>query len=158
MSINTGKKYGDQLLIQLTATLVWGKPVSSDSTTTATGVPTSSMTADQITAAYKNGTDTGLRYEGVTVKPIAGMTDDTIRGVDISSYIALQNAGVQFYDYNGKPTDLVQVLHEAGVNYLRLRLWVDPLNAENQTYSGGASDEYNELQIAKEAAKYGMKV
>ena len=158
VSINTGKKYGDQLLIQLTATLVWGKPVSSDSTTTATGVPTSSMTADQITAAYKNGTDTGLRYEGVTVKPIAGMTDDTIRGVDISSYIALQNAGVQFYDYNGKPADLVQVLHEAGVNYLRLRLWVDPLNAENQTYSGGASDEYNELQIAKEAAKYGMKV
>jgi arabinogalactan endo-1,4-beta-galactosidase len=158
VSINTGKKYGDQLLIQLTATLVWGKPVSSDSTTTATGVPTSSMTADQITAAYKNGTDTGLRYEGVTVKPIAGMTNDTIRGVDISSYIALQNAGVQFYDYNGKPADLVQVLHEAGVNYLRLRLWVDPLNAENQTYSGGASDEYNELQIAKEAAKYGMKV
>ncbi|SPE09065.1 Arabinogalactan endo-1,4-beta-galactosidase precursor [Lactiplantibacillus plantarum] len=158
VSINTGKKYGDQLLIQLTATLVWGKPVSSDSTTTATGVQTSSMTADQIAAAYKNGTDTGLRYEGVTVKPIAGMTDDTIRGVDISSYIALQNAGVQFYDYNGKPADLVQVLHEAGVNYLRLRLWVDPLNAENQTYSGGASDEYNELQIAKEAAKYGMKV
>nr|WP_080499925.1 glycosyl hydrolase 53 family protein [Lactiplantibacillus plantarum] len=158
VSINTGKKYGDQLLIQLTATLVLGKPVSSDSTTTATGVPTSPMTADQITAAYKNGTDTGLRYEGVTVKPIAGMTDDTIRGVDISSYIALQNAGVQFYDYNGKPADLVQVLHEAGVNYLRLRLWVDPLNAENQTYSGGASDEYNELQIAKEAAKYGMKV
>ncbi|WP_195480605.1 glycosyl hydrolase 53 family protein [Lactiplantibacillus plantarum] len=158
VNLNTGKKYGDQLLVQLTATLVWGKPVVAVSVNAATGIPTSSMTANQIAAAYENGTDTGLRYEGVTVKPIAGMTDDTIRGVDVSSYTALQAAGVQFYDFNGKPADLIQVLHEAGVNYLRLRLWVDPYNATNQTYGGGASDEYGELQMAKEAAKYGMKV
>ncbi|MFT9452107.1 glycosyl hydrolase 53 family protein, partial [Liquorilactobacillus ghanensis] len=158
VNLNTGKKYGDQLLVQLTATLVWGKPVVAVSVNAATEIPTSSMTADQIAAAYENGTDTGLRYEGVTVKPIAGMTDDTIRGVDVSSYTALQAAGVQFYDFNGKPADLIQVLHEAGVNYLRLRLWVDPYNATNQTYGGGASDEYSELQMAKEAAKYGMKV
>lgn len=90
--------------------------------------------------------------------PIAGMTDDTIRGVDISSYLALKNAGVKYRDFNGNEASLVKVLADAGVNYVRLRIWNDPYDVNNGTYGGGICDEATELAIAREASHYGMKV
>lgn len=30
------------------------------------------------------------------------MSESTIRGVDVGSYVALTNAGVKYYDYDGK--------------------------------------------------------
>ena len=52
----------------------------------------------------------------------------------------------------------MKVLSDAGVNYIRIRLWVDPYNAAGQSYGGGIDDEATVLQIAKDAKKYGMKV
>ena len=74
--------------------MTWGAPV--EVSIGVTGVPTSQMTDEQIDLAYKTGTNTGLRYDAVTVKPIEGMTEDMIRGVDIGSYQSLINAGVKF--------------------------------------------------------------
>lgn len=153
---NKNVKFGDTVTLDYNATLVYGK--AEDTTTTESTKPSTEMTADEITNAFKNGTETGLRYDKVVVTPIKGMTNDMIRGVDISSYKSLENAGVTFYDFNGNPASLVKILHDAGVNYLRLRLWSDPYNASNQNYGGGVCDEASEMAIAKEAAKYGMKV
>lgn len=107
---------------------------------------------------YKYGDDTGLKSQKVTIRKVSKMTDSTIRGMDISSYIALKNAGVKYYDNNGKEASLLKVLSDNGVNYLRIRIWNDPYNEKGETYGGGASDVENGLKIAKEAAKYNMKL
>src|SRR5699024_7026388 len=113
---NKNVKFGDTVTLDYNATLVYGK--AEDTTTTESTKPSTEMTADEITNAFKNGTETGLRYDKVVVTPIKGMTNDMIRGVDISSYKSLENAGVTFYDFNGNPASLVKILHDAGVNYL----------------------------------------
>ena len=107
---------------------------------------------------YKYGDDTGLKSQKVTIRKVSKMTDSTIRGMDISSYIALKNAGVKYYDNNGKEESLLKVLSDNGVNYIRIRIWNDPYNENGETYGGGASDVENGLKIAKEAAKYNMKL
>lgn len=50
------------------------------------------------------------------------MTDSTIQGMDISSYNALKNAGVKFYDKDGKEASLLKILSDNGVNYIRIRI------------------------------------
>lgn len=107
---------------------------------------------------WEYGENTGLRDQKVDIQKISGMAENTIRGVDISSYQALKNAGVKFYDYDGQEASLLKVLHESGVNYVRLRVWNDPYNENHETYGGGSNDVETSLKIAKEASKYGMKV
>ncbi|WP_225352275.1 glycosyl hydrolase 53 family protein [Limosilactobacillus equigenerosi] len=114
-------------------------------------------TADQVELAYKTGGETGLRYESVKVEPIKGMTDDMVRGVDISSYQSLLNAGVQFYDFNGQPASIFKVLSDAGVNWVRIRLWNDPYDKNGNGYGGGNNDEASLVKMASEAAQYGLK-
>lgn len=53
------------------------------------------------------------------------MSESTIRGVDVGSYVALTNAGVKYYDYDGKEQPLMKILKDNGVNYIRLRIWND---------------------------------
>ena len=148
--------YGDPLKVSYSATLTWGAPV--EVSTGVTGVPTSQMTDEQIDLAYKTGTNTGLRYYAVTVRPIEGMTEDMIRGVDIGSYQSLINAGVKFYDFDGNEAPIYKVLKDAGVNWIRLRVWNDPYDVNNNTYAGGDCSEANVIQMAKDASKYGLKV
>lgn len=107
---------------------------------------------------YKYGDDTGLKSQKVTIRKVSKMTDSTIRGMDISSYIALKNAGVKYYDNNGKEESLLKVLSDNGVNYIRIRIWNDPYNEKGETYGGGSNDVKAGLEIAKEAAKYNIKV
>ncbi len=157
LALNKNAKYGDQLKVNYTATLVYGSETGSN-TENVDETPTSKKSADEVSLAYQNGTETGARYETVKVDPIPNMKQDTIRGVDVSSYLALVKNGVQFYDFNGQPADLMKVLSDAGVNYIRIRMWVDPYNAAGESYGGGIDDEATVLQIAKDAKKYGMKV
>ncbi|MGO2953089.1 MAG: glycosyl hydrolase 53 family protein [Lactobacillus sp.] len=107
---------------------------------------------------WRDGTDAGMRTKVSKIKPIANLAANDIRGVDASSYLALKNAGVKYYDFKGRETPLMKVLHDNGVNYLRLRIWNDPKNAAGKYYGGGNNDVVTDLQIAKEATKYGMKV
>lgn len=86
------------------------------------------------------------------------MTDDMVRGVDISSYAALLKAGVKFYDFNGHEANLFKVLKDAGVNWVRLRVWNDPSNAQGLTYAGGYDDEADVLSLAQQAKQYGLKL
>lgn len=155
LKANTGVKYGDALKAVYTATLIAGTGTNADA---VDETPTSKKTADEITAAYQTGSETGLKYESVKVEKIPGMTDDMIRGVDISTYQALVNAGVKFYDFNGKEASLIKVLADAGVNWVRLRIWNDPYNADGMGYGGGNTDEASVIKMASEAKKYGMKV
>lgn len=154
LTLNHEAKYGDPIKVNYTATLTWGgaKKAAADHT------PASAKTRDQIDLAYQTGAETGLQYDRVNVEKLPGMTDDMIRGVDVSSYQALLNAGVKFYDFNGHEADLFQVLHDAGVNWIRLRIWNDPYNAAGLGYGGGNNDEESLLKMAQDASKHGMKV
>ena len=107
---------------------------------------------------WEYGGDTGLKDQKVTIKKVKGMSESSIRGMDISSYLALKKAGVKYYDYEGNETPLLKVLHDNGINYIRIRIWNDPFNAEGETYGGGGNDVSTGVEIAKEAAQYDMKV
>ncbi|MFR0853369.1 MAG: glycosyl hydrolase 53 family protein [Anaerostipes hadrus] len=107
---------------------------------------------------WEYGGDTGLKDQKVTIKKVKGMSESSIRGMDISSYLALKKAGVKDYDYEGNETPLLKVLHDNGINYIRIRIWNDPFNADGETYGGGGNDVSTGVEIAKEAAQYDMKV
>ena len=107
---------------------------------------------------WEYGGDTGLKDQKVTIKKVKGMSESSIRGMDSSSYLALKKAGVKYYDYEGNETPLLKVLHDNGINYIRIRIWNDPFNADGETYGGGGNDVSTGVEIAKEAAQYDMKV
>ncbi|MBU7451637.1 glycosyl hydrolase 53 family protein, partial [Leuconostoc citreum] len=107
---------------------------------------------------YEFGGDTGLKDQKVVINKISSMTNQAIRGVDVSSYQSLKDAGVKFYDYNGNEESLMKVLADQGVNYIRIRIWNDPKSASGKYYGGGNNDVAQDLKIAEEANKYGMKI
>ena len=107
---------------------------------------------------WEYGGDTGLKNLTASVKKLNNMSQSSVRGMDISSYTALKKAGVKYYDFDGKETSLLKVLHDNEVNYIRIRIWNDPTNEKGETYGGGANDVAAGLEIAKEAAQYDMKL
>lgn len=126
---------------------------------------TSQSDADQ---ANSNATpeDKGLVYTlptepeeaDVYVEPIENLSDDFIRGVDISSVLAEEESGVIYYNEDGEEQDLFQTLAENGVNYIRVRVWNDPYDENGNSYGGGGNDTAKAAEIGKRAAKYGMKL
>ena len=94
----------------------------------------------------------------VNVQPIEFKNPDFIRGMDISSVIALEQSGVVFRNENGKTEDIFKLLADNGVNTIRVRVWNDPYTADGKGYGGGNNDVDTAAQIGKRAAKYGMKL
>lgn len=94
----------------------------------------------------------------IYVEKIEGLSDDFIKGVDVSSIISLEQSGVKFYDFNGKEKDIFKVLKESGVNYVRIRVWNDPYDANGNGYGGGNNDVAKAVEIGKRATAAGLKV
>ncbi|WP_051197996.1 glycosyl hydrolase 53 family protein [Butyrivibrio sp. MB2005] len=98
---------------------------------------------------------------GIFVKKVENMTDDFITGIDISSFTALRDSGVKYYDYDGNELDdqgFFDFLHECGVNYVRIRVWNDPKDEEGHGYGGGNCDLENAKKIGQLATKAGMRI
>mgnify|MGYP003288537169 FL=1 len=103
--------------------------------------------------------DTGA--DGIFVEKVKGLSDDFIKGVDVSSYVSLVESGVKFKDWNGNEISDQQFfdqLQEAGVNYIRIRVWNDPYDADGNGYGGGNNDLEKAKKIGKWATDAGMKV
>ena len=47
-------------------------------------------------------------------------------GADISGTTELEAQGVQLYNAAGEPRENTQLMHELGLNAVRLRVWVNP--------------------------------
>ena len=83
---------------------------------------------------------------------------EPIRGVDISSILAVENAGVTFCNEYGRKQDIFRTLSEHGVNYIRVRVWNEPYDSRGNSYGGGNCDLYTAAEIGRRASKYGMKL
>lgn len=94
------------------------------------------------------------------VPQIPDLPDDFIRGVDISSVLALENSGVQYKYLDGSNGDIFDILAGAGVNYVRIRIFNNPYDstAPYKGYGGGNSDLYTAKVLGKRATDAGMKV
>jgi arabinogalactan endo-1,4-beta-galactosidase len=69
--------------------------------------------------------------------------DNFINAVDISGYPEMEGAGVTFYDREGNTYTLLSILKKAGINTIRLRLWVNP----EKPYSGFESVQKFSTQL-----------
>ena len=76
--------------------------------------------------SYSPKPPTGSEEADIFVAPVEGLSEDFIKGMDISSVIAEEESGVVYYDENGKEEDLFKILADSGVNYIRVRVWNDP--------------------------------
>lgn len=94
----------------------------------------------------------------IYVEPVEGMTDEFIRGMDASAVLAEEKSGVVYYNEKGEVQDVFQTLAEAGVNYIRIRVWNDPYDENGNGYGGGNNDVATAIVLGKRATKYGMKV
>ncbi len=83
---------------------------------------------------------------------------EPIRGVDISSILAIEDAGVIFRNQYGNKQDIFKTLAESGVNYIRVRVWNVPYDSAGNSYGGGNCDVYTAAEIGRRAAQYGMKL
>ncbi|MEV0594590.1 glycoside hydrolase family 53 protein [Nonomuraea cavernae] len=71
-----------------------------------------------------------------------------IRGADISSLAKSEALGGVYRDRKGRPGDALRILRDGGLNYVRLKVWVDPAD--------GYNDKARVLAIAKRAKALGM--
>ncbi len=94
----------------------------------------------------------------IFVEPIDGIPGDFIRGVDISTVLAEEKSGVKYYDLDGHEKDLFELLADAGVTCVRVRVWNDPYDADGHGYGGGNCDTAAAAVIGKRAAEHGMKL
>lgn len=92
------------------------------------------------------------------VRKVENLPEDFIMGMDASSVLAEEASGVKYYGFDGTEQDVFKTLAEAGVNYIRVRIWNDPFDAEGHGYGGGNCDINTALEIGKRATKYGMKL
>ena len=115
------------------------------------------------------------------IKKVNNYNTDSIRGMDVSSYISVMEsfekvkelkkeagaseaeiAKIGFKDWNGKVLDeqgFFNFLAKEGVNYIRVKVWNDPVNSTNgKSYGGGHSDLATAVKIGKYATNAGMKL
>ena len=94
----------------------------------------------------------------IFVEKIEGLSENFIKGVDVSTLLSLEKSGVVFYDDKGNEQDLFDTLKRFGVNYVRLRVWNDPYNTDGYGYGGGNNDVDAAIVMGERATKAGLKI
>jgi beta-galactosidase len=92
--------------------------------------------------------DDWTNYDGVTFT--SGSAPLAIRGADLSSLDRSQLDGGVYYTASGTEENAEEQLASAGMNYVRLRVWVNP--------GDGFDDEAEMLAGAAQAASHGEKI
>lgn len=144
----------------LQTALTEAETVCNDAANKTTGDITNAISALQ---AAKDALVSASIVEnaGVNVEKVENLSADFIKGVDVSSYVSLIESGAVFRDWDGNVIDDQQFfdqLKEAGVNYIRIRVWNDPYDTNGNGYGGGNNDLEKAKKIGQWATKAGMKV
>lgn len=109
--------------------------------------------SDTAAASTQDGSE-----DSVYVDPVSGISEDFICGMDASAVLAEENSGVIYYNFDGEEQDVFETLSQSGVNYIRLRVWNDPYDADGNGYGGGNNDVATAVELGMRATEYGMKV
>lgn len=96
--------------------------------------------------------------DAVKTRPFNAMPADFIKGADISTLLEAEQHGAKFYNQNGQQQDAIAILKANGVNTVRLRLWVDPQDADGNTYGGGSNNLENTIALAKRVKAQGLQL
>ena len=123
-----------------------------------TGNKTSSTTTTEPGLVNDNPLHDLVTSDKLYVEKVENLPNDFIMGMDASCVPSLEASGVKYYDYDGSEKDVYQILSENGVNYIRVRVWNDPFDADGNGYGGGNCDIENAIAIGKRATEYGMKL
>ena len=99
-----------------------------------------------------------VQSDSLYVEKVENLPEDFILGMDASCVPSLEAGGVKYYDHDGSEKDVYQILSENGINYIRVRVWNDPFDADGNGYGGGNCDIENAVAIGKRATQYGMKL
>jgi arabinogalactan endo-1,4-beta-galactosidase len=131
------------------------------------------FTSIYLISIFITGTVYGYSHkqDNIIINPIQSIDDDFIKGVDISTLLEVEENGGVFYNEKGKEEDCLKILKDNGVNYVRLRLWNNPVFTEDQLdedgnveyyageyMGGGNNDLETTLLLAKRAKKLNMKI
>lgn len=92
------------------------------------------------------------------VEKVENLPEDFILGMDASAVPSLEAGGVKYYDFDASEQDVFLTLAENGINYIRVRVWNHPYDAQGNGYGGGNCDIQNALEIGKRATAAGMKL
>ncbi|MEN8906789.1 MAG: glycosyl hydrolase 53 family protein [Clostridiales bacterium] len=120
---------------------------------------------------------TSLLYGGkstsndIHINPIRSLNKNFIKGVDISMLAEIEKNGGKFFDEKGNEVDCFKILKNHGVNYVRLRVWNNPvynedilddkgniIYAKGDPLGGGNNNKDVTIALAKRAKKHGMKI
>lgn len=158
------QQFGTRLLaLGLSVGLVLGSLTCCGNQEQGTGSSDTLVTStDSASAGVTNITTfplpEGPEESTIFVEPVDGISDDFYRGMDASAVLALENSGVKYYNFDGEEQDVFMTLAQAGVNYIRLRVWNDPYDENGNGYGGGNNDVATAIALGQRATKYGMKV
>jgi arabinogalactan endo-1,4-beta-galactosidase len=106
----------------------------------------------------------------IAVVPVDGLSPDFMRGADVSMLGEIEKNGGKFYNAAGKEDDLFAILKENGINWIRLRLWNNPVNdrdvyangkilsRKGEPSGGGNNNLALDIKLARRAKKAGMKI
>lgn len=78
-----------------------------------------------------------------------------IHGMDISSMDEVVRLGGKFYD-KGTEGDLIGILKSYGVNYIRLRLWLNPYGKDGKPYGAGCNNLDTTVRMARKVKAAGL--
>ena len=126
----------------LPATSTW-QEISVTAQVTS-GQCTVSLVSDARTGNWANFDDVRLTRAGSSGSAIS------IRGADLSTLKKAEDRGAVHRDAGGTRRDAVQILRSSGVNYARLKVWVDPAD--------GYNTRAQVLTMARRAKASGMKL
>ena len=102
--------------------------------------------------------------------PAFAKADDFMAGADVSMLAEVERHGGKFSSADGKPGDAMQILKDAGVNWVRLRLWHTPVFAadvvedgrvvlkKGAAVGGGNNGLATTMRLARRAKALGLKV
>ena len=89
--------------------------------------------------------------------------DDFIMGMDASAVPSLENAGVEYRDFDGEVKDVFAILKDNGITDIRIRIWNYPYQDGHYgdvaySYGGGNCDVENAVAIAERCEAVGLGV
>jgi Arabinogalactan endo-1,4-beta-galactosidase len=99
-----------------------------------------------------------LLFPVIGSKPhVHAASGDLIMGADVSMLYEVESLGGKFYE-DGVQKDALDILSSNGMDYVRLRLWVDPYDSQGNPYGGGTNDLATTISLAQRAKAEGMGI